>query len=123
MWGALAAAADSRVTQVVFMAGARSFSDWYLFTPTREGADKEAFVAQLAPLDPIAALASLPPRPLLLQFGATDKFVSKDAATAMAAAAAGPKTSVKTYDFEHELTYQARVDRVAWLRQQFGLRD
>jgi cephalosporin-C deacetylase-like acetyl esterase len=120
MWGALAVAADPRVTQFVYMAGTRSFTDWYLFTPKREGADKDAFVAQLAPLDPISHLAKISPRPVLLQFGTKDPFVKNEAATAMADAIPGQKT-VKTYAFEHELTYQARVDRVAWLKEQFKI--
>jgi len=120
MWGALAAAADSRVTHFVYMAGTRSFTDWYLFTPKKEGAERDAFVAKLAPLDPIAALAKISPRPVLLQFGTKDQFVKNDAATAMADAVTGPKTT-KTYEFEHELTYQARVDRIAWLKEQFKL--
>ena len=121
MWGALAAAADPRVTHVVYMAGTRSFTDWYLFTPKKEGAEREAFVAALAPLDPIAHLAKMSPRPVLLQFGTRDTFVKNDAAEAMAEAASGPKT-VKTYDFEHELTFQARRDRIAWLEQQFKIK-
>jgi cephalosporin-C deacetylase-like acetyl esterase len=120
MWGALAVAADPRVTQFVYMAGTRSFTDWYLFTPKREGADRDAFVAKLAPLDPISHLAKISPRPVLLQFGTKDPFVKNEAATAMADAIPGPKT-VKTYEFEHELTYQARVDRLAWLREQFKI--
>jgi len=120
MWGALAAAADPRVTHFVYMAGTRSFTDWYLFTPKKEGAERDAFIAKLAPLDPIAALAKISPRPVLLQFGTKDQFVKNDAATAMADAVTGPKT-MKTYEFEHELTYQARVDRVAWLKEQFKL--
>jgi cephalosporin-C deacetylase-like acetyl esterase len=120
MWGALAAAADPRVTHVVYMAGTRSFTDWYLFTPKKEGAEKDAFVAQLAPLDPIAHLAKIAPRPVLLQFGTKDPFVKNDAAAAMGAAVTGPKT-VKTYEFEHELTYQARRDRVEWLKEQFNI--
>jgi len=121
MWGALAAAADPRVTHFVYMAGTRSFTDWYLFTPKKEGADKDAFVAKLAPLDPIAYLAKISPRPVLLQFGTKDTFVKNDAATAMAEAVTGPKT-VKTYEFEHELTFQARRDRVAWLKEQFRIK-
>ena len=121
MWGALAAADDSRVTHLVFMAGAPSFSDWYLFTPKREGADRDAFVEKLAPLAPARAIARVAPRPVLLQFGTKDKFIANDAARAMADAAAGARTTFKTYEFEHELTYQARVDRVAWLREQFKL--
>src|SRR4051812_27171326 len=57
MWGALAVAADRRVTHFVYMAGTRSFTDWYLFTPKKEGTEKDAFVAKLARLDPIAHLA------------------------------------------------------------------
>ena len=121
MWGALATAADPRVTHFVYMAGTRSFTDWYLFTPKKEGAEKDAFVARLAPLDPIAHLAKIAPRPVLLQFGTKDPFVKNEAATAMGEAVGGPKT-VKTYDFEHELTYQARNDRLAWLREQFKIR-
>jgi cephalosporin-C deacetylase-like acetyl esterase len=120
MWGALAAAQDPRVTHFVYMAGARSFTDWYLFAPKKEGAEKDAFVAKLAPLDPIAHLAKISPRPVLLQFGTKDRFVANEAAQAQADAVKGPKT-LKTYDFEHELTYQARVDRVAWLKEQFKL--
>jgi cephalosporin-C deacetylase-like acetyl esterase len=120
MWGALAAAEDPRVTHLVYMAGTRSFSDWYLFTPKKEGAEKEAFVARMAPLDPIAALGRVSPRPVLLQFGTKDQFVKNEAAQAMADAVTGPKT-FKTYEFEHELTWQARVDRIAWLRDQFKL--
>jgi len=121
MWGALATAADPRVTHFVYMAGTRSFTDWYLFTPKKEGAEKDAFVAKLAPLDPIAALSRISPRPVLLQFGTKDAFVKSDAATAMAEAVGGPKT-VKTYEFEHELTFQARRDRIAWLQEQFRIR-
>jgi cephalosporin-C deacetylase-like acetyl esterase len=121
MWGALAVAADPRVTHFVYMAGTRSFTDWYLFTPKKEGAEKDAFVAKLAPLDPIAHLAKVSPRPVLLQFGTKDPFVKNDAAAAMAEAVTGPKT-VKSYEFEHELTYQARRDRLAWLKEQLKLR-
>jgi pimeloyl-ACP methyl ester carboxylesterase len=121
MWGALAAADDPRVTHLVFMAGAPSFADWYLFTPKREGAEKDAFVEQLAPLAPAGAVARFSPRPVLLQFGTNDKFIKNEAAQAMAAAVPGPKT-MKTYEFEHELTYQARLDRLAWLKEQFKLR-
>ncbi len=120
MWGALAVADDPRVTHFVYMAGTRSFTDWYLFTPKKEGADRDAFVAKLAPLDPIAYLARISPRPVLLQFGTKDPFVKNEAATAMGDAVTGPKT-VKTYEFEHELTFQARRDRIEWLKVQFKL--
>ena len=121
MWGALAVAEDPRVTHFAYAAGTSSFTDWYLYTPKREGADREAFVAKLAPLDPIAHLPKIAPRPVLLQFGTRDEHVKNESATAQAEAAKQPKT-VKIYqNAGHELTYQARVDRLAWIRQQFKL--
>ena len=120
MWGAVAVAEDPRVTHFVYMAGTRSFTDWYLFTPKKEGAERDAFVAKLAPLDPIAHLAKISPRPVLLQFGTKDPFVKNEAAAAMGDAVTGPKT-IKTYEFEHELTFQARRDRIEWLKVQFKL--
>ena len=121
MWGALAVADDPRVTHFAYAAGTRSFSDWYLYTPKREGADRDAFVAKLAPLDPIAHLPKIAPRPVLLQFGTRDEHVKNEAATAQAEATKEPKT-VKIYqNAGHELIYQARVDRLAWIREQFKL--
>jgi hypothetical protein len=38
----------------------------------------------------------------------------------MGDAVTGPKT-IKTYEFEHELTFQARRDRIEWLKVQFKL--
>jgi hypothetical protein len=65
----------------------------------------------LAPLDPIAHLAKISPRPVLLQFGTKDPFVTNEAATAMAGAVPGPKT-MKTYEFEHKLT--VRRGSIGW---------
>jgi fermentation-respiration switch protein FrsA (DUF1100 family) len=121
MWGALAVAADPRVTHFVYAAGTSSFTDWYLYTPKREGVERDAFVAKLTPLDPIAHLPKIAPRPMLLQFGTKDEHVKNEAAKAQADAAKDPKT-VKTYENAgHELTHQARLDRLAWIRQQFKL--
>ena len=121
MWGALAAADDPRVTHFVYAAGTSSFTDWYLYTPKREGADRDAFVEKLAPLDPIKHLPRIAPRPILLQFGTRDEHVKNEAATAQAEAAKDPRT-IKIYqNAGHELTYEARVDRLAWIRQQFKI--
>lgn len=122
MWGALAVAADPRVTHFVYAAGTSSFTDWYLYTPRREGAERDAFVARLAPFDPIAHLPKIAPRPVLLQFGGRDEHVKNEAAAAQAEAAREPKT-VKVYpNAGHELVFQARVDRLAWLREQFRIK-
>lgn len=122
MYGALAAAADRRVTHLVYMAGSGSMAEWFLFQPKREGAEREAVITKLRPLDPELALGRFSPRPVLLQFGTKDRFVPADNAKAQADAAKEPKT-VKTYEgAEHELTYTAVRDRIAWLKEQFRLR-
>jgi dipeptidyl aminopeptidase/acylaminoacyl peptidase len=121
MWGALAVASDPRATHFVYAAGTRSFTDWYLYTPKREGADRDAFIAKLAPLDPINFLPKIAPRPVLLQFGTKDPHVTNEAAAAQVEATKAPKTG-KTYEgAEHELTFQARLDRIAWIREQFKI--
>ena len=89
MSGALAAAANPRVTHLVYMAGNGSMGEWFLFQPKRENADREAFLAKLHPLDPELALGQFSPRPVLLQFGTKDRFVSVENAKAKADAVTG----------------------------------
>lgn len=122
MFGAMEAADDPRVTHLVYMAGAPTFAEWWLFAPKREGAERDALVKSMEPYQPVRALASLGSRPVLLQFGTKDRFVSNEAATQQADAVTGPKT-VKMYDgAEHELRYEATRDRVAWIEEQFKLK-
>jgi dienelactone hydrolase len=116
MYGALVAGLDAaRLRGFVFMAGTRSFSDWFLLWPRRDDAAKAAIVARLAPLDPTRHLAKTGALPVLFQFATRDKFVSKAAADALAASASGP-TEVRWYDAEHALNADATRDRLAWLR-------
>ena len=115
MYGTLAAAADSRVKQFVFMAGTQSFSDWFLYgRPQLEGAERQKFVDQLAPLDPLRYLPKLN-TPILLQFAADDEHVPMERANALAAAANEPKT-VRIYSAKHELNAEATRERIAWLK-------
>jgi fermentation-respiration switch protein FrsA (DUF1100 family) len=102
------------------MAGTQSFSDWFLYTPTRQGAARERFIAKLAPLDPVKYLPRVAPRPILLQFANDDKFVSKEAAAALAKAAGTAKT-VKYYNAQHELSAEATRDRIEWLTRELKL--
>jgi dienelactone hydrolase len=116
MYGSLVAGVDaSRLKGFVFMAGTRSFSDWFLLWPTREEAAKAAVIRRLAPLDPIRHLPNAGGLPMLFQFATRDRFVTKAAAEALAASAPGPK-DVRWYDSEHALNADATRDRLAWLR-------
>jgi predicted esterase len=117
MYGALVAGEDAaRLKAMVFMAGTRSFSDWFLLWPKRDAAGREAVTRALAPLDPTRHLARVGKLPILFQFATRDKFVTKDAADALVESARGPK-EVRWYDTEHELNADAMRDRLAWLRQ------
>ena len=116
MYGAIVAGLDAaRLRAFVFMAGTRSFSDWFLLWPKRSGADRESVISRLAPLDPTRHLSGTGKLPILFQFATRDKFVTKAAADALVASAAGPK-DVRWYDAEHELNADATRDRLAWLR-------
>jgi dienelactone hydrolase len=122
MYGALVAAADaSRLRGFVFMAGTRSFSDWFLLWPKRDDAARAAVVRRLAPLDPTTHLGRIGGLPVLFQFATRDKFVTKAAAEALAASVSGPK-EVRWYDAEHALNADATRDRLAWLRQRLSAR-
>ena len=120
MYGTLAAAADPRVTHFVFMAGTASFSDWFLYGPPKlQGEERQRFIDELAPLDPIRWLPRLR-GPLLMQFADKDEHVS-EARRAQLAAAAPKGADVRTYQAGHELNDEATRDRLAWLRRQLNL--
>ena len=120
MYGALAAAADDRVHAFVFMAGAPSFTDWFLYGAPMAPDAKQQFIDQMAPLDPTRHLPNLH-APILLQFANTDEHVARPRADLVIASAREPKT-VKFYDAGHELNDAATKDRLAWLRQSFTVK-
>ena len=116
MYGVLAAANDKRIRAFVFMAGAPSFSDWFLYGPPMAPDARQKFIDQLAPLDPVRYLAKLQV-PVLLQFATKDEHVAKPRADMIIAATRDPKT-VHWYEADHELNVaDARRDRLAWIRR------
>jgi predicted esterase len=120
MYGALLAGLDApRLRAFVFMAGTRSFSDWFLLWPKRDDAVKAETIRGLAPLDPTRHLPHAGALPMLFQFATRDKFVTKAAAEALVASASGP-AEVRWYDAEHGLNADATRDRLAWLRQRLS---
>lgn len=120
MYGALAAGVDERVRAFVFMAGTRSFSDWFLYgKPKLEGEARKRFVSELAPLDPIRYLPRLT-IPVLFQFARHDIHVPQGRADALAAAAREPKI-VFFYDSGHGLNSRATDDRIVWLKKELKI--
>jgi dienelactone hydrolase len=116
MYGVLAAANDRRVRAFVFIAGAPSFSDWFLYGPAMPPDARQRFVDELAPLDPVRYLPRLQV-PVLLQFATKDEHVPKARADLIVAATRDPK-AVSWYDADHELNVaDAKRDRLAWIRK------
>ena len=113
MYGALAAAGDPRVKAFVFMAGAPSFSDWFLYGPPLPPDARQKFIDELAPLDPVRYLPKLQ-APVLLQFANHDEHVARARADLVIASAREPK-EVRFYETGHELNADATRDRLAWL--------
>ena len=119
MYGTLAAVVDPRVTGFVFMAGTASFSDWFLYGPKLEGDARDAFIAQLAPLDPVKWVPKLR-GPLLMQFADTDEHVPT-ARRELLAAAAPKEAEIRVYKAGHELSEEATRERLAWLERTLKL--
>jgi cephalosporin-C deacetylase-like acetyl esterase len=119
MYGALVAAVDKRPKALAFVAGTATFGEWFLLGRKLDAAAQQKVRDELAPLDPVRHLAAVAPAPVLFQFADKDRFVPREAADALVAAAGGPKTA-KFYDCGHEMNRQAAEDRVAWLLQVLG---
>ena len=118
MYGALVAGLEpARLRGFVFVAGTKSFSDWFLLYPKVQGRTRQQVIDRLAPLDPTRFLAQCSPLPVLFQFGTQDQFVSKEAADALAASAGGPKDA-RFYEADHSMSAPpaVRADRLAWLK-------
>lgn len=118
MYGAVLAARDARIKGLAMLAAVPAFADW--FVPYWRGVlgdlTEAQYRARLADLDPAAGLPRVAPRAILLQFATDDEYVSRDAASALNAAA-GPGVRRIDYDTGHALDVPAaRADRVAWLR-------
>jgi dienelactone hydrolase len=120
MYGITMGSVDPRPSHYVLMAATPRFSDWYLYYPELEGEEREAFVRQMEPIDPVTLVPRLAPAPQLFQFATRDEHIPEERANELAAAALEPK-EVRWYDADHGLNDEAAQDRIAWLSAQLGL--
>ena len=120
MYAVLAGAIDQRPTHYVIMAATPRFPDWYLYFPEIKGDAREAFIADIAPFDPISNIAALSPASLLFQFGNVDPHVPKEQANEFFAAAKEPKRCQR-YECGHGLNDAAAQDRMDWLKEMFQI--
>ena len=113
MYGAVLSGVDPRPRWYVLMAGTETFSEWYLLG--KKPADVNAYVAQMAPLDPGPYLARSKADAYLFQFSQKDEYITPDKQMRFFAPAPLPK-ALYLYDADHSLRIpQAFADRQAWL--------
>ena len=123
MYGSIAAAVDQRLKTYVLIAGIGSFSDWSLdyWLKAKPAEFKKSYREAFRDLDPIALISRAAPAALFFQFAQTDKYITRDAATAFYDAARQPK-QVRWYDTTHEMNIEAaRKDRREWLMEKLSL--
>jgi predicted esterase len=119
MYNSVIFGADPTPRGLVMMAPTARWADWFL--KYWQIPDPEAdYLAAMAPLDPVTWLPRGGDRPILLQFADNDQYVPEAVATEIAAAA-GSTADVRTYDAEHELSEEARSERVEWLAELLDL--
>lgn len=121
MYGILAGSLDRRPTHYVVMAATPRFTDWYLYLPKLEGEARDAFIHQMAEIDPIVHVPNLSPAEVFFQFATDDFHVPKERAEEFFAAARDPK-EMKWYEAGHGLNDEATRDRKTWLTEKLGLK-
>ena len=123
MFGTVVAAVDPRPKAYVLIAGTARFSDWYLFgssTGVPKGEDREKFLAQLGPIEPISAVTKAK-APLFFQVGEEDQYTPRKDFLDLYMAAPDPKR-IATYKSDHPMEAGIiRFDRQVWLAEQLGL--
>jgi dienelactone hydrolase len=120
MYALLAGSIDKRPTHYVIMAATPRFPDWYLYLPKIEGESREAFIRQMAEIDPITHVGNLSPSPVLFQFATDDFHVPRERAEEFFAAAKEPK-ELRWYEAGHGLNEKATQERMGWLTEKLSL--
>jgi len=122
MHGVLLAADDDRIAAAVLIAATPRWGDWFLpFWPI--AGDRFDYLRALAPLDPIARIGDLAPRPVCLQFARNDFYIATMTGMELHRAAGDPK-EMHAYDADHAVRDpQAAADRAAFLAGPLGWAD
>ena len=124
MYAILLAGVDPRPKAFVLMAATPHHADWnvpfWLAPGGLDEAGQAAYMAGMAPLDPISAVADAAPAALLFQFAREDVYIPESTALEFYTAASEPKR-LELFDAEHPLNDEATASRMVWLRGQLGL--
>jgi pimeloyl-ACP methyl ester carboxylesterase len=120
MYALLLLARDPRWQSGVVIAPANRWADWFTrFWKIDE--DRLDYMRALRRLDPIEHVASIAPRPLLMQFANDDYFIAGMDGAELFLAAGEPKR-LERYDADHAMQVDAaRTDRRGFLLETLGL--
>jgi dienelactone hydrolase len=122
MLASIVTAREQRVRTAVLIAPTPRWGDWFL--PFWEIAEpRGAYLQALEPLDPLAQMAAIAPRPVLLQLAERDYFVPLMAGFELRRASGDSHAlDVRQYDADHEVALDdARRDRLEFLAHQLEL--
>jgi dienelactone hydrolase len=122
MLASIVAAREQRVRAAVLIAPTPRWGDWFLpFWEIHE--ERSPYLRALEPLDPQAQMASIAPRPVLLQLADRDYFVPLMAGFELRRASGELHALVvRQYDADHEMaSNDARRDRTSFLTEALGL--
>jgi len=116
MHGTVLAADDDRIAAVVLIAATPRWADWFLpFWKIAD--DRHDYLRALAPLDPIARVGAIAPRPVSFQFARNDFFIATMTGLEFQRAA-GETSELHAYEADHGMRDpQAATDRAAFLRR------
>jgi dienelactone hydrolase len=118
MYAAMLAHRTASIKALVFMAGDATWSNWFVLY-FRGAPDFAAYTKLFQGLDPVDNVAR-DGLATYLQWGEADRFIPATTRDAFAAAAPGAKASVYP-NAGHELSDDARHDRIAWIEAQLGI--
>lgn len=124
MHGSVLAAIDTRLQAHAFMAATPRYADWFLkYWPSYlEGEPREAYLREMASVDPISYVGHAAHASLFFQFARSDFYVPEEVALEYFDAASQPKR-IGWYEAEHGMNDAARADRADWLSAQLDLKS
>jgi cephalosporin-C deacetylase-like acetyl esterase len=129
-FGGALAGIERRIKALVLMAGWYSLSELMRTSPHPEierersstpPEEFQAYLAAMAPLDAEHYISRAAPAHLLFQFARIDPFVSVQDGQRYFDLASSPKQIAWYDDCGHELSAQARLDRVSFLSEQLAM--
>lgn len=121
MYGTLAAGIDQKAKAYAFQAVTPSFFDWAFYSKQPE--DKDAYLQQNAPLEPMAYLRQITNASFLFQFAKNDFYVPDQKREEYYANASEPKKLLVYEQAEHSMALpEIRENRDTWLKAQLGLK-